>query len=236
MVAPGLSICQAEPKAKVKKPRPLPPPPPPALATAALLVRGAAARVLGREPQAVLKTVHGEHLATAGPCGGELQPIWVSEPNCSKITLSLEGSARDPFPKEDGHNALLVALEKETNQLANAGAIAVFEMDKALELAGVLAEAEQKYGEAIYEPKSQRPERLRLAHDCGKIEFLAKEVEAGSKKKPDTMIMAKKKQVFVKFSVEKGDAAGTTEMTGEAPSAEAWLCTTPPWGWVNAQI
>lgn len=25
--------------------------------------------------------------------------------------------------------------------------------------------------------------------DCGKIEFLAKEVEAGSKKKPDTMIM-----------------------------------------------
>ena len=72
------------------------------------------------------------------------------------------------------------------------------------------AEAEQRYGEAIYEPKSQRAERLRLAHlpgallveipnnwslcsstqDCGRIEFLAKEVEAGSKKKPDTMIMA----------------------------------------------
>lgn len=27
------------------------------------------------------------------------------------------------------------------------------------------------------------------AEDCGKIEFLAREVEAGSKKKPDTMIM-----------------------------------------------
>ena len=35
-----------------------------------------------------------------GPCGGELQPIWVTEPNCSKITMSLEGSTRDPFPKE----------------------------------------------------------------------------------------------------------------------------------------
>ena len=35
----------------MKKPRPLPPPPPPALATAALLVRGAASRVLGGEPQ-----------------------------------------------------------------------------------------------------------------------------------------------------------------------------------------
>ena len=69
----------------VKKPRPLPPPPPPALATAALLVRGAAARVLGLQP---------------GPCGGELQPIWVTEPGCSKITLSLENSTREPFPKE----------------------------------------------------------------------------------------------------------------------------------------
>lgn len=36
-----------------------------------------------------------------GPCGGELQPIWVTEPNCSKITMSLEGSTRDPFPKEE---------------------------------------------------------------------------------------------------------------------------------------
>lgn len=209
--------AEAEPKAKVKKPRPLPPPPPPALATAALLLRGAAARVLGVQP---------------GPCGGELQPIWVTEPNCSKITMSLEGSTRDPFPKEDGHAALLLALEKETNQLAqNGGSIAVFEMEK--------ADAEQRYGEAIYEPKSQRAERLRLAHlpgallveipnnwtlcsstqDCGRIEFLAKEVEAGSKKKPDTMIMAKKKQIFVKFSVEKGEAAAA-EMAGEAPPAE----------------
>eukprot|EP00913_Durusdinium_trenchii_P015971 g15009.t1 len=58
------------------------------------------------------------------------------------------------------------------------------------------ADAEKKYGEDIYEPKSQRPDRLRLAHLPGAalIEFLAREVEAGSKKKPDTMIMAKKKQ------------------------------------------
>ncbi|CAJ1390074.1 unnamed protein product [Effrenium voratum] len=152
-----------------------------------------------------------------GPCGGELQPIWVSEPGCSKLTMSLETSTREPF-KEECHGALLAALEQEANRLA-AGPIAVFEMDK--------AEAEQKYGEAIYEPKSSRPEKLRLAHlpgavlveipgnwslckdisDCGKIEFLAKEVETGSKKKPDTMIMAKKKQVLVKFRVQNPDAA-----------------------------
>jgi len=209
--------AEAEAKAKVKKPRPLPPPPPPALATAALLVRGAASRVLGLQP---------------GPCGGELQPIWVTEPNCSKITMSLEGSTRDPFPKEDGHSALLLALEEETNKLASSsGSIAVFEMDK--------VEAEQKYGEVIYEAKSQRPDKLRLAHlpgavlveipnnwslcsstqDCGEIKFLSKEVEAGSKKKPDTMIMVKKKQIFVKFSVSKGDATGT-ELVGTAPEAE----------------
>ena len=179
---------EAEAKAKVKKPRPLPPPPPPSLATASILVRGAAARVLGLQP---------------GPCGGELQPIWVSEPGCSKLTMSLEGSTRSPFPKDELHGPLLDALEAEANRLAaEGGAIAVWEMDR--------PEAEAKYGEAIYEPKSQRSDKLRLAHlpgaalleipnnwtlcatttDCGKIEFLQKEVEAGSKKKPDTMIMA----------------------------------------------
>ncbi|CAK9011482.1 unnamed protein product [Durusdinium trenchii] len=207
---------EAEAKPKAKKPRPLPPPPPPALATASLLVRGAAARVLGLSP---------------GPCGGELQPIWVTEPGCSKITMSFEGTSREPFPKEDAHNALLIALEAETNRLAAGGRIAVFEMDK--------ADAEKKYGEDIYEPKSQRPDRLRLAHlpgaalveipnnwslcastsDCGKIEFLAREVEAGSKKKPDTMIMAKKKQVFVKFSVGNPDAPAA-DIGGEMPSED----------------
>ncbi|CAE7628929.1 Wars1 [Symbiodinium sp. CCMP2592] len=208
---------EAEAKAKVKKPRPLPPPPPPSLATASILVRGAAARVLGLQP---------------GPCGGELQPIWVSEPGCSKLTMSLEGSTRSPFPKDELHGPLLDALEAEANRLAAAGgAIAVWEMDR--------PEAEAKYGEAIYEPKSQRSDKLRLAHlpgaalleipnnwtlcatttDCGKIEFLQKEVEAGSKKKPDTMIMAKKKQVIVKFGVQNPDAAAA-DMKGEAPSEE----------------
>lgn len=91
------------------------------------------------------------------------------------------------------------------------------------------ADAEQRYGEAIYEPKSQRAERLRLAHlpgallvempnnwtlcsstqDCGRIEFLAKEVEAGSKKKPDTMIMARASDALEtgRFLVDDAPAA-----------------------------
>ncbi|CAK9010726.1 Tryptophan--tRNA ligase [Durusdinium trenchii] len=137
--------------------------------------------------------------------------------------MSFEGTSREPFPKEDAHNALLIALEAETNRLAAGGRIAVFEMDK--------ADAEKKYGEDIYEPKSQRPDRLRVAGmqllfgtetDCGKIEFLAREVEAGSKKKPDTMIMAKKKQVFVKFSVGNPDAPAA-DIGGEMPSEDPWL-------------
>ena len=51
----------------------------------------------------LLPTFHGFYSAglQPGPCGGELQPIWVTEPNCSKITMSLEHSTREPFPKED---------------------------------------------------------------------------------------------------------------------------------------
>ena len=190
----------AEAKAKVKKPRPPPPPPPPALATASLLVRGAAARVFGLQP---------------GPCGGELQTIWQNEPGCTKLTMSLEGTKRAPFPKDELHGALLTALEAEANRLATeGGAIAVFEMNR--------EEAEAKYGNSIYEPapkpekkseeepEKSKPPTVRLAHlpgaalveiksdwtlcsataDCGKIDFLQKEVEAGSKKKPETMIMA----------------------------------------------
>jgi len=146
--------------------------------------------------------------------------------------MSLEGSTRSPFPKDELHGPLLDALEAEANRLAaEGGAIAVWEMDR--------PEAEAKYGEAIYEPKSQRSDKLRLAHlpgaalleipnnwtlcatttDCGKIEFLQKEVEAGSKKKPDTMIMAKKKQVIVKFGVQNPDAAAA-DMKGDAPSED----------------
>ena len=104
--------------------------------------------------------------------------------------------------RQEAHGALIRAVEEETNRLATGGRVAVFEMDK--------ADAERRYGESIYEAKSARAERLRLAHlpgallveiphnwslcgstsDCGRIEFLSMEVEPGSKKKPDTMIMA----------------------------------------------
>ncbi|CAE8588572.1 unnamed protein product, partial [Polarella glacialis] len=203
--------------AKVKKPRPLPPPPPPSVATAALLIRGAAARVLGLQP---------------GVCGGELQPIWVTEPGCSKVTLSLEGCSRTPFPKDELHVALLDALETEVNRLAQAdSSVAVFELDKAA--------AESKYGEAMYEAKSAQPDELRLAHlpgvaflaipknwtlcastaSCGKISFLQKEAEEGSKKKPDTMIMAKKKQLIIKYSVENIDAPAGPDGGAQPDSA-----------------
>ena len=42
--------------------------------------------------------------------------------------------------------------------------------------------------------------------DCGRIEFLAKEVEAGSKKKPDTMIMARALETG-RFLVDDAPAA-----------------------------
>jgi len=54
---------------------------------------------------------------------------------------------------------------------------------------------------------------------CGRVSFLQREVEKGSKKKPDTMIMAKKKQLIIKFIVETGDAAAGKE-GGDAPSNE----------------
>lgn len=201
---------------KVKKPRPLPPPPPASVATASLLIRGAAARVFGLRP---------------GPAGGELQPIWVNEPGCSKVTISLEGSARNPFPKDELHMDLLNELEKEVNRLAVAGSsIVTFELEKAA--------AETKYGEGIYDPKSTKPDVLRLVHipdvavleipsnwnmcsktSCsGTITFLQKEVEEGSKKKPDTMIMGKKKQLIVKYQVQHTDAANGN-LGGEAPNS-----------------
>eukprot|EP00928_Gymnodinium_smaydae_P080406 TRINITY_DN64104_c0_g1_i1.p1 TRINITY_DN64104_c0_g1~~TRINITY_DN64104_c0_g1_i1.p1 ORF type:complete len:661 (-),score=155.89 TRINITY_DN64104_c0_g1_i1:64-2046(-) len=216
---PAAAAAGADGAAKVKKPRPPPPAPPPAVGTAALLIRGAAARVLGLRP---------------GPSGGELQPVWVTEPGCSKVTISLDGSARSPFPKEEHHLALVDAIEEEANRLAKAdAAIVVFELDRAT--------AESRYGEGLYGSSKERPERLRLAHvpgaalieipanwtlcastgACGAIKVLQKEVEEGSKKKPDTMILAKKKQLMVKYVVENADAAAGPE-GGEAPAAEVF--------------
>lgn len=54
--------------------------------------------------------------------------------NVVEVTSKMVFISGDAIPKhspcQDAHNALLAALEKETNQLANTGAIAVFEMDK----------------------------------------------------------------------------------------------------------
>lgn len=191
--------------AGAKKPLPPPPAPPPALGTAALLIRAATARVFGTRP---------------GRCGAELQPVWVNEPGCSKVTLSLDGCARTPFPRDQQHDALIDALEKEANRLAKADApITVLELSREA--------AEADYGEAMYDGTSARSsDQVRLAYfpgaifveiptnwslcktagACGSIRFLQKEVPAGSKKKPDTMILAKKKQLIVKYEVENKDA------------------------------
>merc|ERR1719188_2810102 len=119
---------------KAKKPRPAPPPPPPALATAALLVRGAAARVLGLRP---------------GPAGGELQPVWVTEPGIAKVTISLGSSSRSPFPKDEAHGALIDAIEAATNELVAANAkVSTFEMERPA--------AEAEYGDGIFDEKSAR--------------------------------------------------------------------------------
>lgn len=203
---------------KEKKPRPAAPPPSPALTTASILIRAAASRVFGLRP---------------GSCGGDLQPIWVSEPGCSKITISLEGSARSPFPKEEAYKALIDALEVECNKLVKANEdISVVELDRAT--------AEAKYGDGIFSKSSQKLERVRLAYvpgaalveipttwslcytsgGCGQIQLLAREVEEGSKKKPDTMILAKKKELLVKYCVACPDAAGG-EDGGEAPDVDA---------------
>jgi len=208
----------AEGEKKIKKPRPPPPAPPAPLATAALLVRGAAAKVLGLRP---------------GPSGGELQPIWVTEPGCSKVNIGLDGCTREGLAKDEVHIPLLDAIEVATNELVKANAtISVFEVDRAT--------AESKYGDAIYDTKSARPDMVRLAYvpgallvevppnvtlcatagACGAVTFLSKTVEEGSKKKPDTIILAKKKQMSIRYQVANPDASAV-EPTGEQPSSEA---------------
>mmetsp|Transcript_71018 Transcript_71018/g.154361 ORF Transcript_71018/g.154361 Transcript_71018/m.154361 type:complete len:653 (+) Transcript_71018:143-2101(+) len=198
-----------------KKPRPPPPAPPPAVGTAALLIRGAAARVLGLRP---------------GLCGGDLQPVWVTEPGCAKISISLEGSSRTPFPKEEQHRRLVDAVEEEVARLVAADApIASFVLDA--------ADAAARYGEACGSSSSST-EGVRLAYvpgaalvqlpsnwslcptagACGAVQFLVKEEEG--KKKPDTTIVVKRKQLTVKYVVANADAPGRGD-AGEAPSAEA---------------
>mmetsp|Transcript_10053 Transcript_10053/g.29712 ORF Transcript_10053/g.29712 Transcript_10053/m.29712 type:complete len:673 (-) Transcript_10053:35-2053(-) len=208
--------------AKVKKPRPAPPPPPPAIATAALLIRGAAARVLGLRP---------------GPSGGEMQPVWVAEPGNGKITMSLDGSSRSPFPKEEAvHEMLIDAVQQVTDELVKANAeVAVVEMAK--------ADAEKTYGTGIYSGgKVPEAEKLKLAWlpgaalveipsnwtlcagagSVGKIVFDRGGGGGDKGKKADTMILLKKKQLCIKFSVETDAAAAGEDLRGSAPSDAAF--------------
>jgi tryptophanyl-tRNA synthetase len=203
--------------AKEKKPRPPPPAPPPALGTAALVIRAAAARVFGLRP---------------GRCSAELQPVWVTEPGCSKLTLNLDGCARKPFPKDEQHSFLIDALEKEANRLAKTDVpITILELGR--------KKAEAEYGEAMYdESGAKSSDQLRLAYlpgaifaeipanwslcktagACGNIRFLVKEVPADSKKKPDTMILGKTKKLIVKYEVDLKDAAAAQD-GGSKPEA-----------------
>lgn len=210
-------VDMAQSEKKEKKPRPAAPPPPPALATAALLVRGAAAKVLGLRP---------------GACGGELQPVWVTEPGIAKVTISIEGSSRTPFPKEELHGALIDAIEAETEALVAADSdVSVFELDR--------ESAETCYGDAMYDAKSAKGDVLKLAYlpgaalveipanwslcattgACGRVAF-QKAVDPASKKKPETMILYKKKQLMVRFEVANAEAA-SGDVGGSQPSSDA---------------
>jgi tryptophanyl-tRNA synthetase len=200
---------------KEKKPRPPPPPPPAALATASLIIRGAAAKVLGFQP---------------GPSGGELQPVWVNEPGFSKVTMLVQGCKRS-LSKDDEHDALIEAIQQETNRLVELNAtISVFELDRSA--------AETEFGDAICDPnvKPDESNKVRLAYvpgaalvpipknwslcgttnACGTVTFSIG-VEAGSKKKPDTMIL-KKKQMMIRYKVANADASGDAADNGKPSS------------------
>jgi len=162
-----------------------------------------------------------------------MQPVWVNEPGNGKITFSLEGSSRTPFPTKDAqHEALLDAVERATAELSAADAeIVVFELAR--------TEAEHRYGQGIYDGRgSTTPgDKLRLAWlpgaalvelppgwqlceragSCGKVAFARGAAEG---KKADTLILAKKKQVSVKFSVEVEAAAASADLRGKAPATE----------------
>lgn len=215
----------AEGGKKEKKTRPPPPPPPAALATASLLVRAGAAKVLGVRP---------------GPCGGDLQPVWVTEPGHAKVTIGLDSSCRSPFPKAEQFAALIDAIEVAANTMVIADSeIVVFEMDR--------SEAETKYGHGIFDATSSKAAKLptvRLAYlpgsmlvevppnwalcsstgKCGTITFEQKVVDASSNKKPDTMILfgKGKKLLMVRYATANADAACNDPLASESksPSAE----------------
>lgn len=204
---------------KEKKPRPPPPPPPPALATAALLVRGAAAKVLGLRP---------------GTSGGELQALWVTEPGCAKVTINLDGTALAPFPKDELHSHLIDAIEGAAKGLtASSTPISLFDSTR--------SETESKYGTAAFEGGVGKPDQtqLRLAYipgllltevslnwslcatssSCGAITF-HKAVDPSSKKKPETLILWKKKQMTIRFEVACPDAPAAEPGSGVQPTSE----------------
>mmetsp|Transcript_64389 Transcript_64389/g.119713 ORF Transcript_64389/g.119713 Transcript_64389/m.119713 type:complete len:650 (+) Transcript_64389:177-2126(+) len=202
-------------EAKEKKARPGPPVPPPAIATAALIVRGAAAKVMGLQP---------------GRCGGEMQPIWVTEPAHGKITMSLDGSSRSPFPKEDFHEALLRGVEAVVAEMVSTNApISCLQMPQ--------SEA-KKLAPAALDEKASQGDKVMLAFakgvtlaelpptwelcastgSCGKISFVYG--DEGAKKKPDTMILLKKKQVMIRFEVTEPSAPAAAKSMAEKPSAE----------------
>lgn len=196
-----------------KKARPPPPPPPASVATAGLLIRAAASRVLGLRP---------------GRCGNEFQPLWVTEPRHGKISIGLEGSARSPFPsKDEALEALLDAVEGTTAHLAAEDAkIVVFEMER--------KEAETRYGQAFCE-RNGAEGALRLAWfpgaalvelppgwqlckttgACGRISISRGTAEG---KKADTIILPKKKQASFRFSIDI-DAPANIESCGDTPSS-----------------
>mmetsp|Transcript_18649 Transcript_18649/g.32187 ORF Transcript_18649/g.32187 Transcript_18649/m.32187 type:complete len:633 (-) Transcript_18649:17-1915(-) len=179
--------------------------------------------------------IHGICVCIVDMLAAEPLHAATQEPRNSKITFSLENCGRVPFPKDDLHELLLDAVQQTTAELVAANAeIATFELSR--------GEAEQKYGKGIYSGKDEASEdKLSLAWipgavllrlqpgwalcsrtgTCGKIQFV-RGLEAGSTKKPETMILSKgkKKQLSIRFSVEI-DAPGAQGLHGSAPSAAA---------------
>lgn len=201
MASRGTNACRASPV------------PPPSIATAAVLIRGAAAQVLGLKP---------------GSCGGEMQSIWVSEPGCGKITIRLEGATRAVKDlKDEQHKAVLQAIELAANRLVTHDSrISQFEMEK--------AHAEARYGDVMYDATSQKKDTLRLGYipgaalvelpqswslcpsssSCGAVCF-----DYGDESKKTSSF--KKKQMMIRFKVQNPDAPGIPSFDGEEAPSEA---------------
>jgi len=159
-----------------------------------------------------------------------MQPIWVTEPSHAKITMSFDSSSRNPFPKEELHEALLRGIEKVVSEMVAANSpisrvqLARDEVTKLGAAAALDARIPQGDDVTLAFAKDvalvELPSTWELCAStgsCGKISFVYGEESA--KKKPDTMVLLKKKQVMIRFEVTEASAPSGAS-SGSKPSAE----------------